>query len=263
MENDDRRSEAARARSFGRAAGEYDAYRPGPPIDAIDWLLPGRVDTVVDLGAGTGVLSRQLLTRANRVIAVEPDDDMRRVLAGELADVDARAGAGEGLPIEDGSVDALVASSSWHWVEPVAGFAEAARVLRPGGIFGALWSGPDPEGFLLSQARELLSGGDAASTELRASVSGERTPERSLVFDPPSDAFAPVESRQFDFVLALTSDQLIGILSTMSWIILLEPDARTRVYETARRILRDAFQVEGPVTIDVEFSCQAFRTVRR
>jgi SAM-dependent methyltransferase len=245
------------------AADEYEAFRPGPPADAIEWLLPVAVDTVVDLGAGTGVLSRQLLVRAAQVIAVEPDDEMRRVLVHELPDVDARAGSGEDLPVEDGAADALIASSSWHWVDPVAGFAEAARVIRSGGVFGALWTGPDTEGFLLTQARALLSGGDESNAELRASVSGERIPERALVVAPPEADFAPVESRRFDFVLALTADQLIGILSTMSWIILLEPDARTGVYETARRILRDAFQVEGPVTIDVEFVCEAFRTIRR
>ncbi len=78
---------ARRAASFGGAAAHYDRYRQGPPMAAVEWVLPSRVRTAVDLGAGTGALSRLLVERADEVVAVEPDDRMRAVLAESLPGV--------------------------------------------------------------------------------------------------------------------------------------------------------------------------------
>jgi len=64
---------ARRAASFGEVASHYDRYRPGPPPAAIDWILPTRVARVVDLGAGTGALTRLLVDRAEEVVAVSTD----------------------------------------------------------------------------------------------------------------------------------------------------------------------------------------------
>jgi SAM-dependent methyltransferase len=129
-----------RASSFGQAAAQYERYRPGPPADAVEWLLPARVDTVVDLGAGTGALTRLLTGRAARVIAVEPDDRMRAVLTDQVPGATVCEGRGESMPIEDDRADAVLASSSWHWVEPDLALREVARVLRPGGFLGAIWA---------------------------------------------------------------------------------------------------------------------------
>jgi SAM-dependent methyltransferase len=82
---------ARRARSFGAAADEYERARPTYPDAAVDWLLPAGVDTVLDLGAGTGKLTRALVGRGLDVIAVEPLDDMRAILERELPDVRALA----------------------------------------------------------------------------------------------------------------------------------------------------------------------------
>jgi SAM-dependent methyltransferase len=67
----------AQARSFGAAAGQYDRGRPTYPEDAVDWLLPGGARKVLDLGAGTGQLTRRLVARGLDVVAVEPSEGMR------------------------------------------------------------------------------------------------------------------------------------------------------------------------------------------
>jgi len=131
---------ATRSGSFGAVASSYERYRPGPPVTAVDWLLPAHVGTVVDLGAGTGALTRLLVDRADAVIAVEPDDRMRAVLTDEVPGARAVMGCGEQMPIPDGSVDAVLASSSWHWMDPIPTLHEVGRVLVPGGILGALCS---------------------------------------------------------------------------------------------------------------------------
>src|SRR5271167_4296262 len=120
---------AQRAGSFGGAAAHYERYRPGPPVQAVDWVLPEPVRTAVDLGAGTGALTRLLIGRADEVVAVEPDDRMRAVLAESVPEARALAGRGEAIPLPDGSVDAVMASSSWHWMDTVPTLHEVGRVL--------------------------------------------------------------------------------------------------------------------------------------
>ena len=146
-----------RSGSFGSVATDYERYRQGPPQAAVDWILPPGLGTVVDLGAGTGALTRLLVGRAEKVVAIEPDDRMRSVLTQEIPGIRALAGRGESIPLPDGSADAVLASSSWHWMDPVPTLNEVGRVLVPGGVLGALWSGPDPEGPFLAQAQALLA----------------------------------------------------------------------------------------------------------
>jgi SAM-dependent methyltransferase len=67
--------------SFGSVATDYDRYRPPPPPQALDWLIPPAAQAILDLAAGTGVVTRELIGRAARVVAVEPDERMRAVLA--------------------------------------------------------------------------------------------------------------------------------------------------------------------------------------
>ena len=100
--------------SFGAIAGDYDRVRPGPPPEAVDWLLPDRRDVVVDLAAGTGLLSRALTGKAGHVIAVEPDDRMRAVLAARSPGVEVLAGRGEAIPLPDASADTVLVQSAWH-----------------------------------------------------------------------------------------------------------------------------------------------------
>jgi SAM-dependent methyltransferase len=195
------------------------------------------------------------------VIAVEPDPAMRAVLSG-IDGLEVREGTGEHLPLEDASVDAVIASSSWHWVEPSAGVAEAARVLTPRGTLAAMWTGPDPDGVFAQQAKAVLGSNGEDEAELNATVSGERTPGRLLLEIPDGLPFSAPVHQQFGFVLDLTADQLIGMLSTLSWVILMDADRRDHLLDTARRLLRDALGVEGPTTIAVDFICDAYRSSR-
>jgi SAM-dependent methyltransferase len=257
----------ARAASFGGVAAHYERYRPGPPPAAVDWILPARVSTVVDLGAGTGALARLLVERADEVIAVEPDDRMRAVLADTVPGARAVAGRGESMPLPDGSVDAVVASSSWHWMDPVPTLHEVARVLVPGGTLAALWSGPDPESPFLAQAQALLGGGGAVPLdEQEQTVLSRALNDRSATVQaleiPPGVPFEQPEQTVITWDVSLDTDELIGLLGTFSWVILMEDDVRDGLFETARRLLRDALGVEGHVTVNVGYRAEVWRTRR-
>jgi SAM-dependent methyltransferase len=118
---DDDRSAAQlqrQASSFGAAADAYERGRPPYPPEAIGWLLPEGVSRVLDLGAGTGKLTRQLRGRGLDVVAVEPSAGMREQLARAVPDVTVLAGTAEDIPLPDGSVDAVLVAQAWHWVDP-------------------------------------------------------------------------------------------------------------------------------------------------
>jgi SAM-dependent methyltransferase len=262
---------AERAASFGGAASLYERYRTGPPVQAVDWILPGPVGTVVDLGAGTGALTRLLVGRAAEVVAVEPDDRMRAVLAESVPGVQVVAGRGESIPLPDASADAVIASSSWHWMDPVPTLLEVGRVLVPGGTLAAVWSGPDPDAGLIAQAQALLSadgdGDDAAGiddqsqAELSAALNDRSTLVQSLEI-PPGVPFDQPEQTVITWDVALDADELIGLLGTFSWVILMEDDARARLFETARRVLRDMLGVSGDVTVDMPYRAEVWKARR-
>jgi SAM-dependent methyltransferase len=256
---------ARRAASFGDVASEYDRYRPGPAPAAVDWILPARVRTAVDLGAGTGALARLLADRADHVVAVEPDERMRAVLAESVPGVEVLAGRGEAIPLPDASVDAVVASTSWHWMEPVPALREVARVLVPGGTLGALWSGPDPDrGFMAeAQARLARDGASpgASGAALARALDNPHRPAQMLEI-PPGLPFDTPEHTVVHWDVALTADQLIGLLGTFSWVIVMDEPTRSEVFTAARRILR-AEGVEGDATVDMRYRSDVWRACRR
>jgi SAM-dependent methyltransferase len=109
-------------------------------------LLPvAEAATVLDIGAGTGKLTRVLARRYARVIALEPLSELRALLADTVPQAEVLAGVAEAIPLADGSVDAVFAGQSFHWFANETALAEIARVLRGGGVLASLWNeGIDP-----------------------------------------------------------------------------------------------------------------------
>ena len=125
------------ASGFGAGAEAYEQGRPSYPPDLVAWLVdrlglgPGR--RLADVAAGTGKLTRLLVPSGAEVVAVEPVAAMRTQLEAACPEVEVLDGTAEALPLGDGSVDAITVAQAFHWFEPAAALAEAARVLRPGG----------------------------------------------------------------------------------------------------------------------------------
>ena len=159
------------SRSFGDVADEYNRLRSGPSAEALDWLLPADATDVLEIGAGTGILTRLLAERVDHVTAVEPDDRMRTVLAAADPSVEVRAGQAEEIPADASSVDVVIAQSAWHWVDESRAIPEVARVLRPGGRLSLVWTGPDRS---VDWMRSLWAGGIIFSPEEKTDEDGRR-----------------------------------------------------------------------------------------
>jgi SAM-dependent methyltransferase len=211
-----------RALSFGAAAGAYAAARPSYPADAVRFVVPPDAHRVLDLGAGTGKLTTVLLDLGFEVVAVEPDDEMRA-----LIDPRARglAGTAEDVPVEDGSVDAVVAGQAWHWFDAEAALASVRRVLRPGGTLGLLWNLLDDSGGWPRALAEHVGMEDRAS------------------YLQPKDvapwAGAPGEWRrqQFRHTQPADADLVVANLASRSLVIVMPDEARHAHLEHARSLL--------------------------
>jgi SAM-dependent methyltransferase len=132
--------------AFGRTAHEYELGRPGWPEELLDQVVAelalSASAEVLDLGAGTGKLTRALVPRFARVVAVEPDDAMRAVLEEVVPGAEALAGRGDAIPLERESVDAVFSAEAFHWFATDESVAEIARVLRLRAALVILWNIP-------------------------------------------------------------------------------------------------------------------------
>jgi SAM-dependent methyltransferase len=149
------------AEGFTGAAAAYERGRPGYPDAAIDWLASelgvSAGSPVLDLGAGTGKLTRSLVARGLDVVAVEPLDTMRAELERAVAGVRALPGVAEDIPVADGSVAAVFSGEAFHWFDLEPALGEIGRVLAPGGGLGVLWNVPRWEGAWVREVGEAIT----------------------------------------------------------------------------------------------------------
>lgn len=202
-------------------ADSYDRVRPGPPPEALDWLVPRGCEVAVDLAAGTGLFTRALLGRAAQVVAVEPDQRMRAVLAQRSPQVRVLEGWGESMPLPDGYADALFVSTAWHWLDPARAVPEIRRVLRSGGRLGVIWTSRDRSDDWVAELDLLRLPGisrpdtdpDRPRTvqEVRARLDREHT-----VTLPDGAGFAGARSASFHFTRTLPVEDVVAWLATNS-----------------------------------------------
>jgi SAM-dependent methyltransferase len=241
------------ALSFGAVASDYDRFRPSYPQEAVRWALDGLSDAaqVVDLGAGTGILTRAVRALGHQVLPVEPDPGMRAQLDAATPDVTALAGSAESMPLPDGSADGVLVGQAYHWFDREPAHAEVARVLRPGGTFAPIWNVRDDRAASwvveLSRIADLRDN----SANLFEQVTG---------FGP---AFGPVEVAQFAHRTLLTPDELLGMLHTRSYWLTAPMEEREKIDREVRGLLASHPDLVGRETFELPYRTLAFRARRR
>ncbi|SFC17268.1 Methyltransferase domain-containing protein [Nocardioides terrae] len=130
-------------RVFGKVAESYDRGRPSYPRTAVEWLVGPMPMSVLELGAGTGKLTRTLVELGHDVHATDPDEAMLDVLRRHLPDVRTSVGSAEQIPAPDLTYDVVVVGQALHWFDLDKALPEIARVLNPGGTLAMAWNERD------------------------------------------------------------------------------------------------------------------------
>jgi SAM-dependent methyltransferase len=193
---------------------------------------------VLDLAAGTGKLTRQLVALGARVIAVEPLDEMRAHLEAAVPAARALAGRAEDIPLPDASVDAVTVAQAFHWFDAPRALAEIHRVLRPAGALALIWNGRDP------------------SDPLQAAVDAVIKPHRlraglEHVLDPRSEVargrlFSRADERRFPHVQSIERDRYVDRVASTSVVAALPERERRALLERVREL---ASERAGPVEL--------------
>jgi SAM-dependent methyltransferase len=245
----------ARRLSFGSVATDYDRYRPSPPPQALDWLIPAGARAILDLAAGTGAVTRELIGRAARIIAVEPDERMRAVLTARCPQAEVLAGRGEDIPLPDASVDAVVISAAWHWLDPELAVPEITRVLRAGGVLGVIGISRDARVPWVAEFNRLARESGEADGRTDGAPAGHR--RRQVTF-PPGTPMSGIEEHTVEYSLPMTKDELVGLLGTYSGVITLEAEPRA---EFSRRV-RAFLDAQPWDQVDLPLLCRCLRSRR-
>jgi SAM-dependent methyltransferase len=247
------------AEGFQAGADTYERGRPGFPDDAVEALArecgiePGH--RVVDLAAGTGKLTRQLVPFGANLVAVEPVEGMRRVFAERLPDVPVLDGTAEALPLEDGSVDAVVASQAFHWFDPVAAPREVHRVLRPDGALGLVWNVRDESVPWVKAVADVFE-------PYRGDTPTHRTGAWRAGLDA-SGLFGPLRSLEFRYEQEMTAEGLVDRVLSISFIAALRDDERAAVADRLRRLVSTEPALAGRETFPLPYRTDVFITNAR
>lgn len=209
------------AESFGAHAAAYDRARPGYPAELADRVLAetrtaSDVVNVLDVGIGTGISALPFRERGAHVTGV--DVDVRMAEFARTRGFDVEVAKFEEWDNAGRDFDLVIAGQTWHWIDPVAGAAKAAKVLRPGGRLAVFWNVmqvPPELGTAFDAAiaralpgtpfaRGISSGLSAYESQLSKASAGIRE----------SEAFGEAERWRYDWHREYTRDEWLDGLPT-------------------------------------------------
>ncbi|HUY56926.1 MAG TPA: class I SAM-dependent methyltransferase [Candidatus Micrarchaeaceae archaeon] len=199
---------------FARGAAAYERGRPDYPAAAVGWLAArlglGAGRLVVDLGAGTGKLTRQLVPYGARILAIEPVTEMAAELERAVPGVQVLAATASHTSLASGSVDAVTAGQSFHWFADQPSLHEIHRILRPGGKLGLVWNRRDPHAQPWRAVAELIE-------PLRRGVPTHDSVEWRQQLQA-SRIFGPLESRAFPHQHLASPGQMVDRVLSLSFV---------------------------------------------
>ena len=240
----------SRRTSFGSVAAEYATLRPGYPADAVTFVLGDRPRRVLDLGAGTGLLSELLVTAGHEVVAVDPSTEMLAQLADRLPQVTTLVGSAEAVPLPDGAVDAVVAGQAAHWFDPPAASREIRRVLRAGGVVGLIWNTRDERVPWVGALGELLT------AEARDHAADQTVVEAFLRELPASGEYL-----RSGIVQNVSPEQVIGGIGTRSYVATMSAQEREAFLRRVADLLATHPDTRGRAVLDLPYVTTAHRLV--
>lgn len=247
------------SRGFGTTTDRYEKVRPEYPDAAVAILVRelglarGRI--VVDVGAGTGKLTRALVRTGATVIAVDPLAEMRERLAESVPLAVPFAGTAESMALRDGSVHAIAVAQAFHWFDGDRALAEFHRVLIPGGKLGLIWN-----------VRDRRAPWVAAFDAIVDSVDPERPDHQTgrwrQAFERTT-LFGPLASTDVPHAQELTPAEIVDRAGTVSSIAALPEPERQRVLDRFRELAATHPDVRGRDSVTLPYSTKVYWTERR
>jgi SAM-dependent methyltransferase len=236
-------------------AETYVSGRPDYPPEVAAWLTQtlglGTGKAVLDLGAGSGKFTPNLIATGARVIAVEPVEAMRARLAAANPGVEALAGTAEAIPLPDTSVDAVICAQAFHWFANPAALAEIRRVLKPGDALGLIWNVRDES---VPWVKALSAITDPYNREAAPRFN---TGEWRALF--PAPGFDAPAERWFDHAhVGSAEDVIVGRTLSVSFIAALPETEQEEVVARVRRLIAETPELTGHATVSFPYRTLAF-----
>jgi SAM-dependent methyltransferase len=205
----------ARAESFGSVARLYDRARPTYPPALVDWLLPDGARRVLDIGCGTGIAGALFAQRGCEVTGVEVD--ARMAVIARTKGLDVEVASFERWEDRGRRFELAISAQAWHWIEPRAGAAKAAAVLRDGGRIACFWNVGDPPAHVFERLDPIYDrlGPKSEGLPVVLGRSGGRGEETAAALNE-SELFEPAEIHRFQWSRAYTTDEWLELISTHS-----------------------------------------------
>jgi len=244
--------ETPRRLTFGAHADAYERARPEWPVEVARWFVPDGARLVVELGAGTGKLTRALSELGARVAAVEPDPRMLAVL--REGGLEGMPGSAEEIPFADGEADVVVAGSCIHWFDLEQALPEIHRVLRPGGRFAFGWNHRDAREPGVERMQELIYGARTEGTGWRSSDWPAKVTRGGL--------FADVEHELFPHVHELPREALDDHLLSYATLASLPEEERRPVFDAVAELVDGDPSLRRGDRIALPFVVTGYRAVR-
>lgn len=244
------------AKGFSAAADAYERGRPEHSSESVELLARelgfGAGSRVVDLAAGTGKLTRQLVATGAEIVAIEPIAEMRAKLSEALPDVEALGGTAEDLPLANHSVDAVLVAQAFHWFDSLRAASEIRRVLRPSGGVGMIWQARDATVPWVAKLNEIIDAADDGHPRFR-------TGDWRSGFDLTA-MYEPLQEAHLRSVQRVSPDGIVDRVSSISYIAAMTPENRRPVLAAVRALLETDAATAGLEVIELPHVVHVFWT---
>jgi SAM-dependent methyltransferase len=210
---------------------------------------------VVDLGSGTGKLTRSLARTGAARVAVEPQPGMREVFEEVVPEVPVLSGTAEAIPLPDRFSDAVVAGQAFHWFDARRALPEIARILRPRGTLGLVWNIRDESPSWCRQITRIIDSIKAADRIPRTRDRGWKA-----AFDREGCPFEPLRSRSFSHVHRAARDVVMDRFLSVSVIAVQPPEERRQIARRLREVLDTDPTTRGHDVLTVPYRTDVYWT---
>lgn len=242
------------ATGFQAASDAYERGRPEYPPEAVSQLIQelciSSQTYVVDLGAGTGKLTKLLAKTNAKITAVEPVEAMRNKFHSILPEVEILQGTAESIPLETGSVDAVVVAQAFHWFRGSIAVPEIHRILKPNGKLGLIWNARDEHASWVAKLTEVLDRYENGAPRYKSGLWKNAFLETNL--------FTPFHETHFKYSQHGDISLILDRVGSISFIASLSVEEKNKALDEVKKIVTDEMQMSNISQIELPYRTDVY-----